>query len=255
MIKMVVTDLDGTYLKGDKTVSAYTEKITAELRRRGIPFVIATARPVRAVKTSLPWLKYDAGIFHNGAVMEAPSGEKINIGIERPIKTIHNILNGKPNCHIAAEVNDKLYSNFDAERLWPGSPYTKTESFNEITSFTADKLIIEAQSLEEMADYGKYLDEGLYLSLSEHRAALVLNRKASKMNGILRLAERYGICPDEIAAFGDDYIDIDMLKGCGYGVAVSNALEEVKKIAGYICGSNENDGFAGWIEANMRILG
>ena len=53
-IRMVVTDLDGTFLRSDKTISAYTAGVIRKLRQRGILFVAATARPVRAVKGVLP---------------------------------------------------------------------------------------------------------------------------------------------------------------------------------------------------------
>ena len=48
-IKMIVTDLDGTLLKNDKSISTYTENIIKQLRSRGILFVVATARPIRAI--------------------------------------------------------------------------------------------------------------------------------------------------------------------------------------------------------------
>mgnify|MGYP002564311569 CR=1 FL=1 len=74
-IKMIVTDLDGTFLRTDKSVSAYSQQIIRQCREKGIVFVIATARPVRAVKSFLPFLSCDAAIYHNGAVVRL--GEKM----------------------------------------------------------------------------------------------------------------------------------------------------------------------------------
>ena len=51
-----------------------------------------------------------------------------------------------------------------------------------------------------------------------------------------------------MAAFGDDYVDIEMIKLCGIGIAVKNAIPEVKAAAGYVTDSNENDGVARFIE-------
>jgi hydroxymethylpyrimidine pyrophosphatase-like HAD family hydrolase len=42
-----------------------------------------------------------------------------------------------------------------------------------------------------------------------------------------------------------------MLKLCGKGIAMENAIEEVKQTAGQVCASNENDGVARWIEENL----
>lgn len=61
-IKMVVTDLDGTLLRGDKTISEKTKNILTSLKKKGIPFGIATARPIRSVKNFLPFLSYDFAI-------------------------------------------------------------------------------------------------------------------------------------------------------------------------------------------------
>lgn len=52
----------------------------------------------------------------------------------------------------------------------------------------------------------------------------------------------------EIVAFGDDYADIGMLKLCGIGVAMGNAIQEVKDIADAITLSNEEDGVAAYLE-------
>lgn len=64
--------------------------------------------------------------------------------------------------------------------------------------------------------------------LSENRIITIHNIQSTKLNGIKTLAERYGITLNQIAAFGDDYNDIEMLESCGIGIAVENALPEVK---------------------------
>ena len=50
-----------------------------------------------------------------------------------------------------------------------------------------------------------------------------------------------------IIAFGDDYADIGMLELCGTGVAMGNAIDEVKERADIVIGSNDEDGIAGFI--------
>ena len=71
-IKMIVTDLDGTYLRTDKTISEYSRKIITECRNKGLLFIIATARPIRAVKDfRVPESDYDGALFHNGAGCKA----------------------------------------------------------------------------------------------------------------------------------------------------------------------------------------
>lgn len=56
-----------------------------------------------------------------------------------------------------------------------------------------------------------------------------------------------------MAAFGDDFSDIGMLKLCGTGIAVGNAIPQVKEIADFVCDSCDQDGPATWIEKNLFI--
>lgn len=250
-IKMIVTDLDGTLLRDDKSISKYTEKVIEDVRRRGILFVIATARPIRAVKQFLPWVSYDAAVFHNGAVVEEGNCRLGKTGIENPLEIVRDILRDRPETKIAVESNDVMYSNFDAGEFWPGIVYTATGDFQEIERLVADKIILGARSIEEMNVFQPYLREELYIQLSENRIATVHNRQSSKVNGIRLIAEKHGIAMEQVAAFGDDYNDMEMLGACGIGIAVENALEEVKAVAAQRCMSNEQDGVAKWLEENL----
>ena len=65
------------------------------------------------------------------------------------------------------------------------------------------------------------------------------------------MSELSGIGLKDMVAFGDDLNDIDMLKLCGKGIAVSNAIKEVLDIADDVTLSNDEDGVASWIERNI----
>lgn len=54
--------------------------------------------------------------------------------------------------------------------------------------------------------------------------------------------------------FGDDYADIGMLTLCGKGIAMGNAINEVKEIADLIIGSNDEDGIAEYLRQSNWIL-
>ena len=78
---------------------------------------------------------------------------------------------------------------------------------------------------------------------------LEINAKnAGKGMALLRLAKRLGIRNSQIMACGDSGNDIEMLQSVGISVAMSNATEEVKKIANYITLSNEENGVADMID-------
>lgn len=252
-VRLIVTDLDGTLLLGDKTISDNTADVIKRLREEGIRFGIATARPIRSVKNFLPFLTYDFAIFHNGAVVM--DGEKLlpGFGIENVYQVVIKLMNELPGAHICLEAEDVMYSSFNTDDIWPGFEYVKTEDFHEVIGKTGDKIIIEAGTREELERIKSIIPDNLYAELSEGQVVMIMNKKATKFNGIKIIAERYNVNLEEVAAFGDDYNDICMLENCGIGVAVGNALEEVKKAANYVCDSNEADGEANWIRNNILL--
>lgn len=65
------------------------------------------------------------------------------------------------------------------------------------------------------------------------------------------MARHWNVGASEIVAFGDDHNDLDLLAYAGMGVAVGNALDDVKAVADAICDTNDNDGVARWIEKHL----
>lgn len=250
-IKMIVTDLDGTLLKDDKTISNFTLHIIDKFRKKGNLFVIATARPFRAAKKYMESIGFDAGIYHNGALIYDKNIKVSDYGIENPCIIMSNILKWFPDSCLAVEAEDMLYANFNSERLWPGNGYIYTDNFKELKEKTADKIIVEVSSRDDLGKFNKIIPKELYIQLSENKMGMIMNKKTTKFNGIQLLSERYQINIDDIISFGDDFNDIDMIKGCGRGIAVENALIDVKAIASGICKSNQEDGVANWIKDNI----
>lgn len=89
-----------------------------------------------------------------------------------------------------------------------------------------------------------YRDENFYAFIAP---------AAGKLQAIRALASSLGISLRKTAAFGDDENDLDMLEACGKGIAVANALESVKNAADEICGDNDSDGVAMWLEENVIV--
>lgn len=75
--------------------------------------------------------------------------------------------------------------------------------------------------------------------------------QANKEHALHLLCERLDVPLEQTAAFGDDLIDINMMSESGRGVAVANANPKVLSIADEICPSNNEDGVAQWIEAQL----
>jgi Cof subfamily protein (haloacid dehalogenase superfamily) len=250
-IKMIVTDLDGTLLRHDKTISEYTASVFYQCRKAGIKIIFATARPVRAVGKWLNIdLQSDACIYHNGAVIKIGNKLFQETGIEHDdVKKLLDEVKQFCNMRIAAEINDMLYANFDASTVWPGVEYIMTD-FCDLPTSPADKIIFIITEKAEINRIEQLLYENLYWEISENEVLMVMNKNARKRNAIKNITNYFGLTLGEVAAFGDDYNDIEMLRDCGIGVAVANAISEVKSAADYICDTNDNDGVAKWLEEN-----
>jgi hydroxymethylpyrimidine pyrophosphatase-like HAD family hydrolase len=151
---------------------------------------------------------------------------------------------------IAVEINDALYANFDASTLWPGIEYNMTDFCN-LPKLSADKTLFITADKMEINKIEQLLGGDLYWEISESEVLMIMNKNARKRNAVIALATEFGVSLAEVAAFGDDYNDIEMLRECGAGVAVANAIDEAKAAADYICDANDNDGVAKWLERNV----
>jgi Cof subfamily protein (haloacid dehalogenase superfamily) len=77
----------------------------------------------------------------------------------------------------------------------------------------------------------------------------------SKWSGVLHVAEQSGIARDEICAVGDDVNDIPMIKGAGLGIAMGNALDEVKAAADRIAPGHDSDGLVAVVDWLLEAQG
>jgi len=216
-IKMIVTDLDGTLLDGDSVISDYTKSVLERCRAKDIKIAYATARDAGATDRALNAL-FDGTVCSNGA--KAYAGGALIHSRTIAMESAGDLF--------AAAATAGIELDIEPERI----------------------LVIAEEG--DAAVLKKHLPEDLHLLVREQGLVLaVLHREASKSKGTAALAAHWGIAQAEIAAFGDDTIDIDLLEYAGIGVAVSNALDSVKAAADDVCGSNEEDGVARWIEKHI----
>lgn len=253
-IKMIVTDLDRTLLRTDKTISDYTANVLNRCREFGIKIVFATARPKRTVNHFFNDIPADALILHNGAVVYVADTLLGNYGIASDLKD--NILSAMnsdyPDATISVEIDDVLYANFDVSTVWNNTESIRTD-FTNLPERPADKIIVGLSSQADIERFSKYLTDDLYIEIADGKLGMIMNRRASKWEAIKVVAEHFKLSTDDIVAFGDDYNDIEMLRNCGVGVAVANAIYEVKAVADCICDTNDSDGIAKWLEERVLI--
>ena len=89
------------------------------------------------------------------------------------------------------------------------------------------------------------------VTYSDVSLVTIVHQEATKLNALMAVERALNITTNEIAAFGDDYSDVDWLSYCVNSVAVANAIDEVKAVANYVCGGCDEDGVAKWLEDHI----
>ncbi len=247
--KLIVTDLDDTLLKTDKSISEYTKKVINDLRKTGVKFAFSTARG-ESVRDVIKEGIFDAYSLLNGAIGFAEGKCIFENLIEAEVFGPYLRELSKNNVKIGAEINNIHYTNFNAKEEWSGIGENIITDFSEIQG-SAGKLYAVAKSEVDCRMIYSLLPKSLYIRMSRDGLAMIMSENATKSRSLKLIAEHFGVRNDEVIAFGDDLNDIDMLSAAGVGVAMENAVPEVKRIADDICGSNEEDGLARWIEENL----
>ncbi len=266
-IKVVVTDLDGTLLRSDDSISAATIDAFKSIQARGIMTVIATGRPLCESEFAIEAINarpYFIGM--NGC-------QTINLDTNEKYfsKTIPSDLIG--------EISDVLdsygvfYEAYNSSKV-----LCNHKSFSEMGSTGISEEYIKKfkNRLTVVNDVREYkneiikffiantdrnkLDE-LKKALSVTDAVSVLSSKdnfieivpagCNKAVGLEILCKKLSVDPQELLCIGDSENDIEMLQFCGVGIAVSNAFDEVKQLSKYTVSSNDENGVA---EALNEIL-
>ena len=248
---MIVTDLDGTLLREDKTISERSLSALKQCRSSGIRVVYATGRGDSS-KILAPSELFDGFVRMNGAT--AYIGDERVYSKLIPIETVRSLLIAADNAGflVAAECNGWHYANFNVAEKWPWIPQFEFADFSTLDIY-AEKLFAVAETPEVPELIKKHLSDGLYLSVSRDGLAMVMHEDAVKSKAVAALAECWDIKQCDITGFGDDINDIDLLEYCGTGVAMGNALDEVMAAADHVCDTNDRDGVAKWLEEQVLI--
>ena len=125
-----------------------------------------------------------------------------------------------------------------------GFPALPTES-------TIYKILLSHEGETIQPEVERALTPDTYMTVAEGKLIQVMSTAATKWNGIRAMLEAAGIHNREAIYFGDDYDDIEAIKNCGTGVAVSNAIAEALAAADIVAQSNDMDGVAHYIEKNL----
>jgi Cof subfamily protein (haloacid dehalogenase superfamily) len=258
-IRAVISDVDGTLVTGDKTLSGRARAAVAELRARGIGFTIMSSRPPRGLGMLLAPLQLTTPFAAcNGGIIAAP---------DLSVIAEHDVPGRIARRAIAQMERDTIESWVFAGVDWlvkeDRAPLVERERR---TVQFAPKLV---------EDFTPYLASAVKIvgaSTDHHRLACceaklriafagaataaraqayyldITHPLANKGAALAVLAELMGVPASEIAALGDGSNDLPMFAAAGLSIAMGNAGDEVKAKADLVTTANDEEGFAQAVE-------
>ncbi|MCC5894227.1 MAG: HAD family phosphatase [Alkalibacterium sp.] len=287
MIKLIVSDMDGTLLNERMEIPKATVSLIKRAQERGIHFAIATGRdyplaaPLLKEHTLLcPLIASNGGQYFDGA------GRNLyNIGLEK--KTVRNLLSicsKYEDLHEELMTSNGIYSNnVDQREELVASMLSNTNpdiSFDEALDIAKDK--IKEMDITFVDDYSEVIDDNSIVILkvavhsikgkdvldplktelneSIHNLAITASSVknleinhlgAQKGLAVARLARDLGLKRDQVMTIGDNINDLSMLEWAKYSVAMENGEDEVKAVANYRTASNRQNGVG---DAISRVL-
>lgn len=267
-IKLIALDLDGTLLNSQKRLSERNENALRECIRRGIEIVPCTGRIWKGIPD---FIREFSGVRYaitvNGAAI-------VDIRTEKEIDQ-------RKFCAAQAVEILELARSFDTmyDTYIEGQGYGEERFMScmerygippVVQNMVRDTRIIVPDVVEKVRREQQQVEKiNYFFSDMEERArarAALLQRDdvivsssfsfnleinavgATKGEGILRLADWLGIEPEATMGFGDGENDLSMMQKAGFGVAMENGEDIIKKAADYVTACNDEDGVALAIE-------
>ncbi|WP_347841362.1 HAD family hydrolase [uncultured Draconibacterium sp.] len=266
-IRLVATDLDGTFLKNDRTISQSNIDALHRLGEKKIVRVAATGRNLMKVKEVLyPDLPFDYVVFSSGAGVynwkEKTHMASQNIKKTSAQKLLHYFTSNDINFHAFYPVpeNHKHYYYRGANDCEEFERYFKFNAAHaeplQKTAFPQGELcqfLIIIRQNEERFAFMKSEIEALCPEIRVIRASSpitpgfiwieVFHHSVSKGNGVNKICKQLGISKNETMGLGNDYNDFDLLEYTMHSFLTENSPNEIK--GKYpVVPSNENDAFA-----------
>lgn len=270
---LYVSDLDGTLLRPNETISSQTCDIMNRLIGEGMTFSYATARSSVTSKKVTEGLQAAFPIIvHNGVfIVDNRTGKRLRANLFTDEQKadifsvleqfsiaplVYSLLSGEEKFSYVTNMLSRSALEFlpsrkddprshpvsEAGRLREGQAYYFTCLDRE------EKLLPAYEQLK-----GRYYCTYQMDIYTGEPWLEIMPPTASKANAVLQLKDL--LCCDKVVAFGDAVNDVTMFQIADECYAVGNACEELKQIATGIIGRNEQDGVAKWLLENARFPG
>lgn len=275
---LYVTDLDGTLLHNDKSLSDYTINTLNKLIEQGILITYATARSFQSaweithdIHFTIPVIARNGTVFANQILKKESA---ISHFSKREVGKLKALLTGiiEHIGFVTAYFDGKMIKSYRNLEICPGFQKYVAEHVNDkrMRAISAEEdlfdgnvtyvtLIAEKNELQPI--YEKIKNAGNWECVFQKDTygdeywLEICPPNATKAKAVLKCKEKLGC--DRVVVFGDSINDLSMFAIADEACAVENGLEEVKKAATTIIPSNENDGVATYLiyQANNPHFG
>jgi Cof subfamily protein (haloacid dehalogenase superfamily) len=258
-IRAVISDVDGTLVTTDKTLSGRAQAAVAELRARGIGFTIISSRPPRGLGMLLAPLRLTTPFAAcNGGIITAP---------DLSVIAEHDIPSRIARRAIAQMERDNIESWVFAGEHWlvkeDHGPLVELERrtvqfapklVEDFTPYLASAVKIVGASTDHRrvacceAKLSIAFAGGATVARSQAYYLDITHPLANKGAALAVLAKLMGVPTSEIVVLGDGRNDLPMFVAAGLSIAMGNAGDEVKAKADLVTAANDEEGFAQAVE-------
>ena len=229
----IVTDLDETLLRNDRTISDRSLRVIRDIRGTGVRFAIATTRNRAYAQSFIDLLEPDAMVLSGGAIGYRGETLVYRQTIERDLM---------------AELINQFSTSFTPKDLvvdTTSGRFDRTRPIEHLFSHDVLSMFLWLHPDQTIGHLGTGDGKLEITPLWQPHMYRVSHNRATKMWALRAILGEHD--PKDVVCFGDDLMDVGML-GYFRGVAVANALAQAKEAATEITASNEEDGVARWIE-------
>lgn len=255
-VKLVASDLDGTLLRSDGSISPRTLAALERLDSLGVPFVAVTQRPLRMVRRLAERYGLTGiAVCSNGAlIVDLGAGNVIaHEAVEASVasEVITALRRGAPGVSFALErltfFAEERGFYTEIRRHFPGYPF-EPEVVDDVLALCAEPCTallalhphLEPAALAEVAAAAP----GVSVTFSGGPFVEIAALRATKGAALASLARSLGIDSNQVLAFGDMPNDLSMLAWAGRSVAMGNGHPTVLSVATEVTASNDDDGVA-----------
>ena len=255
MSKLLLTDLDGTLLKDNKTISEVNRKAIDAMIEAGHYFVICTGRPVASGRK----IAEDLGLIRKGCYIICFNGGVIydlgqDLAVQKytlPKPVVERLFAEAANAHVYIQTYDdssilatEHTKELDYYRFHSNMPYRILSSIEDLAEEPAKALLIDLDVTGSLDAFQKqnleWTEEYTNSFFSAAEYLEYVPKGIDKGAALMRLAEYLGVSAEDTYAIGDERNDISMLLAAGTGIAMQNARDEVKAIADAITEADNN---------------